>query len=76
MEAADESHPEESVAHPAGHEAAPRSRRAAAAERVGAFRGHAKWLADRATVGVGLYLAIALYLALPARTLHGLLRRR
>jgi hypothetical protein len=43
---------------------------------VGAFRGHAKWLADRATVGVGLYLAIALYLAVPARTLHGLLRRR
>jgi len=43
---------------------------------VGAFRARAKRLADRATVGVGLYLAIAPYLVVPARTLHGLLRRR
>jgi uncharacterized BrkB/YihY/UPF0761 family membrane protein len=48
VEAADESHPEESVAHPAEHEAVLPSKRAAAAERVGAFQAHAKRLADRA----------------------------
>ena len=48
MEAADESHPEESVAHPVEHEAVPSSRRVAAAERVGAFQARAKRLADRA----------------------------
>lgn len=28
------------------------------------------------TIGVGLYLVIALYLGVPARTVHRLLRRR